>query len=138
MGGLTASSVDCVPEVVAAPGRASSGRTPGSVVISPCPGSSPIVYRFPGVGSPTGAGLGVPIGSGRDPITPGAARSCSRRFSAGLLGQQRLDLLLGLTLALKELGQRCCDFFGCQDGDRLWIRLTGLLCDPLTSLWRHV
>ena len=130
VGGLATPSVDRVPKVVPAPSRVSSGLSPGSVVVSSCPGSSPIVYGFPSVKSPTRAGLGVPFGSGRNPITPGASPSWSRRFSAGLLGQQRLDLLLGPTLALKELGQRCCDFFGCQDGDRLWIRLTGLLCEP--------
>ena len=97
-----------------------------------------MIYGFPGVRDPPGTGLGVPIGSGRDPIAPGTSRPWSCGFPVRLLGQQRLDLLLGLTLALKEPSQRYRDFFGCQDGNRLRFRLTGFLRNPLTSLWLHV
>ena len=81
-----------------------------------------MIYGFPGVRNPTRTGLSVPIGSGRYPIALGMYQPWSCGFPVRLLGQQRLDLLLGLTLALKEPSQRFCDFFGCQE-DRKSTRL---------------
>ena len=104
VGGLAATPIDRVPEVVAASSRASLGGSPGSLVVPPFPSGPPIVNSFPGISSPAGTSPGVPIGSRWPPLAPGATRPRSLRFPARLLGKQRLDLLLGLALALKELG----------------------------------
>ena len=104
MGGLTAPPVDRVPKVVVAPGQAPLGESPGGLVMPPFPGGAPIINSFPGVSSPARTSLGTLVGSGWFPIVPGTNRLRSRRLDASLLSQQRLDLLLGLALALKELG----------------------------------
>ena len=68
------------------------------------PGSTPIIDGFSGVLSSARASLGTPVGPGWFPIVSSNLRPRSRRLDASLLSQQRLYLLLGLALALKELG----------------------------------
>ena len=104
VGGLTATPVDRVPEVVAAPDRMTLGRSLGRTVAPISHGGAPIINGFPGVLNLARTSLGKPIGPRWFPIMFGTLQPRPHWLGASLLSQQCLNLLLGLTLALEELG----------------------------------
>ena len=91
--------VDRVLEVATA-----LGRSPRRTIVPILPGRTPIINDFLDVPSAARASLGTPVGLGWFPIAPSTIRLGFRQLSALLLSKQRLDLLLGLVLALQELG----------------------------------
>ena len=72
----------------------------------------------------------------RHPVAFGASGQSRCGLRDALLGQQCLDLLLGLSLALHELFEGGSDFFKSHE-TRRGVHLTGPLVNSLTSLWRH-
>ena len=125
--------VDCVTKIALAPGRVVLGRYLIHVISSFHPDGVPVIDNVTGVFSMMGAlqrlcWLLAAFGASR-------LRSC--QLGVALLGEQRLDLFLGLALAFQELGECHRNLFRCQGGWRWWICLAGLLNVLLALAWRH-